>query len=371
MKQVRVNMRSVANTAKARSETRNGREVIVVPSATLPDDVVMNNIRYPAEEIGKSFASLNRTPAPLGHPMIGNSFISARDPEGINIGYIGAWNENPRREGGRVLLDKVIDVEVANRTDGGKRVLAAINEGAPVHTSTGLLCELEPAMNGDGFEYTARNIIFDHDAILLDSEGAATPAQGVGMLVNGSQIEVINSAIEWADRDLDWAVTSVVDALERREKAGLVDRIKTALLGAFTPLRETSATGKEADMTDVNQFNELSAKVNALTESVSKIGETIANAVAAAVKPLTDNLDAMQANEAAKVEAEKAELVAKVVKANLLSEGAAKELTVNALKELAAKAAPGTAAALNGAAAPSNPADEFAGYDFNALIEVK
>lgn len=111
--QVRVNIRTLANTAAIRREKRNGRDVIIVPSATMPDDVVMNDILYPAAEIAKSFKSLERTPAPLGHPTINGAFVSARDPESINLGWIGAWNENVRQEDGRVLLDKVIDVEVA------------------------------------------------------------------------------------------------------------------------------------------------------------------------------------------------------------------------------------------------------------------
>jgi len=136
MKRVQVNIQSVANVKAARREKRNGRDVVIVPSATLPDNIVMNGIRYPADEIEKSYVSLNRTPAPLGHPMINGNFISARDPEGINIGYIGAWNENVRRENGRVFLDKVIDVDVANRSAGGKAVLAAIDAGEAIHTST-------------------------------------------------------------------------------------------------------------------------------------------------------------------------------------------------------------------------------------------
>ena len=44
--QVRVNIRCLANTAAIRREKRNGRDVIVVPSATMPDDVIMNGIRY-------------------------------------------------------------------------------------------------------------------------------------------------------------------------------------------------------------------------------------------------------------------------------------------------------------------------------------
>lgn len=174
MPQVRVNVRTLANTKAVRKEKRNGRDVVIVPSATLPDDIIMNGIKYPAAEISKSFAGLNRTPAPLGHPMINGKFVSARDPEGLNIGYIGAWNENVRRENGRVFLDKVIDVEVANRSQGGKDVLAAIEKGEPVHTSTGLLANLEAVTNAADHKHIARNIEFDHDAILLGEVGAAT-----------------------------------------------------------------------------------------------------------------------------------------------------------------------------------------------------
>ena len=86
MPQTRVNIRSVANTALVRTETRNGRKIMIIPSATLPDDVVMNGIKYPAQEIANSFKTLERTPAPFGHPLVNGKFVSASDPEGINLG---------------------------------------------------------------------------------------------------------------------------------------------------------------------------------------------------------------------------------------------------------------------------------------------
>lgn len=350
--QVRVNVRALANAGAIRREKRNGREVIIVPSATLPDDVVMNDILYPAAEIARSFKSLERTPAPLGHPTINGKFVSARDPEGINIGWIGAWNENVRQEKGRVLLDKVIDVARANESEGGRRVLAALDKAEPVHTSTGLVCLLEAA-NGDvAHKFVAREIAFDHDAILLDEEGAATPEQGVGMMVNaaGQEIEVINSVLEDADRELDWAVESAVRALKKREEAPsqqpLLERIRTALIEAFRGTeRDTSTNHKEHDMTvSKEQFDALSAEVKTLSEAVSKVGDTVAEAVANAVKPLTDNLAEVQNAQKAKDEAELADLREKIVKANLLAKDEAEELTLNAARALAKKAEPGQAA---------------------------
>jgi len=370
--QVRVNIRSVVNAAQIRKEKRNGRDVIIVPSATLPDDVVMNGILYPADEIEKSFKGLERTPAPLGHPRINGKFVSARDPEGINLGWIGAWNENLRRENGRVFLDKVIDVEIASRSEGGKAVLAAIEKAEPVHTSTGLLALLEAANGEVDYKHIAREIEFDHDAILLGEDGAATPEQGVGMLVNrkGDQVEVevINSSLEDAfDQEIDWAGARLVEAVRRKADASrwqeLKDRILEAL-GLSRSERSPTQNQKEDDMAvSEEQFSALSAEVKTLSESIGKIGDTVgaavANAVATAVKPLVEAQEALANQQKAKDEAELEDLRGKIVKANLLDDDAAKELTLNAARALAKKAEPGSAAPILNGYRPGGDAPSF------------
>lgn len=354
-KTVRVNVTTLANAAAVRREKRNGRDVVVVPSATLPDNVVMNGIMYPGDEIAKSFKLLEDTPAPLGHPKINGKFVSARNPEGINVGWIGAWNTNVRQENGRVLLDKVIDVEVANRSEGGKAVLAAIEAGGPIHTSTGLLCKLE-AVNGEEHKHVARSIVWDHDAILLNEIGAATPDKGVGMLVNAEgqdeEIEVVNSSLtDDADREIDYAGARLVEALTRRENLGVWERMKTAILDAVRGSeRETTLNNQENDMAvSEEQFSALSQKVNALSESMDKIGDTIGAAVTNAVKPLVDAQAEMVANQKAKDDAEKADLEAAVVKANVLDADTAKATPLATLRVLVANAKPKAAAPLNGA----------------------
>lgn len=358
MTQVRINITSIANASKVRKETRDGRALIIVPSATLPDNVIMNGVLYPAEEIAKSFRGLERTPAPFGHPKLNGKYISARDPVAINQGYIGAWNENVRREGGRVLLDKVIDVEVANRTEDGKKVLAAIEAGGPIHTSTGLLAKMEPVTNSKTHTKIARGYVFDHDAILLNEEGAATPDQGVGMLVNAEgqeeDIEVINSSLtDAADQEIDWAGTRLVEALRRRESLGTWDRMKTAIMDVLSgSARETSVVNQENDMSvSQEQFNALSAEVKTLADSLKPeaLATAIGNAVTTAMKPVTDSLEAVANAQKAKDEAELKGLVDKIVTANLLEEPVAKELTLNAARALASGIKPGKAAPLNGA----------------------
>lgn len=348
--QIRVNITTTVNKAAIRREKRNGRDVIIVSSATMPDDVIMNGVKYPAAEIKKGFSTLERSPAPFGHPTINGEFVSAKDPEGLNLGWIGAWNENVRQEGGRVLLDKVIDVARANESEKGKAVLAAIDAGEPVHTSTGLLCMLDNAED-DTHKNVARALHFDHDAILLEEEGAATPEQGVGMMVNskGEKIRVVNSIYEDAERDMDWAVEQLARALDKRDRVTVLERIKAAILGAVAPARdETSTNGSEDDM-DKDQIETLSNQVNGLVEAQAGLGAVIANAVKEALKPLTDSLEATALANKAKDDAELEVLRTKIVNANMMGKEAADTLSLAAARELAKTAEPGKAYSLNSA----------------------
>ena len=195
----RVNVRVAVNAASIRREQHNGREHIVVPSFTLPDGVVMNNGLYPKEEIDKAYEGLEGTLAPLSHPMVDGDYVSARQPEAINAYHVGAWNRNVQRVGNRVAIEKWIDVEFAKNSESGRALLSAIDKGEPIHTSTGIFLDREMTPNADGYGWIARNMMFDHDAILIGETGAATPADGVGMMVN--KTFVINSAVPVANED--------------------------------------------------------------------------------------------------------------------------------------------------------------------------
>lgn len=195
----RVNVRVAVNAASIRREQHNGREHIVVPSFTFPDGVVMNNGLYPKEEIDKAYEGLEGTLAPLSHPMVDGDYVSARQPEAINAYHVGAWNRNVKRVSNRVAIEKWIDVEFAKNSENGRALLSAIDKGEPIHTSTGIFLDREMTPNADGYGWIARNMMFDHDAILIGETGAATPADGVGMMVN--KTFVINSAIPEVNED--------------------------------------------------------------------------------------------------------------------------------------------------------------------------
>jgi hypothetical protein len=59
---IHVHVRCAVNQAGIREDVRHGRKVKIVPSATMPDDIVMNGIKYPADEIARSYNSLERAP---------------------------------------------------------------------------------------------------------------------------------------------------------------------------------------------------------------------------------------------------------------------------------------------------------------------
>lgn len=367
--QVRVNVKTRVNQQMIRREKRNGRDVIIVPSATLPDDVIMNNIKYPAEEIENSYRTLNQTPAPLGHPQgPDGEFISALDPEAINGFYIGAFNANARRENGRVYVDKIIDVEMANSLERGRRVLEAIEKGEPIHTSTGLLCNIEEAGEGDGCEYIARNILFDHDAILMDEPGAATPEQGVGMLVNkardkaGKQIDVFNVDIsDMYDNEIDSLGMELMRAVQRREDVSAWARMKSAVLEVLgRPARETETEANgDSEMTEVSQeqFDELSAKVNGLAEQLD--GLDFKAALNEALAPLNEAVEAIQNKDKAAAEAKHKALVERVVNKSMLDEETAKETPSAALEAMLANEQTHFAAPIHGGFTPNGDAVKY------------
>ncbi len=202
---------------------------IVVSSATLPDDIVMNGALYPAEVIAADFQLFEDTLAPIEHPVDSDGqFIPAASPIAIHNFHGGAFNRNVRREGGRVYIDKFINIEEAGKTERGRHLLERIEEletndnARPIHTSVALLAQVEdlpePMANAQGLKYTriVRKMIPDHDAILLDSVGAAQPRQGVGMAVNkkGQEFTVNQFHIN-ADQSFDEKRTAIMTALEK------------------------------------------------------------------------------------------------------------------------------------------------------------
>lgn len=214
MKLSSIHVKSLAiNAANISTETIDGDEHIVIRGVVpVVDDVVMNGGLYPAAEINKSYMSIEGNPMPLQHPKIGNEYVSASNPRAVNKFHVGAWAENVRKDGDRVVMDMKINKRYASATENGKRVLTRIEEmqanssAEPIHVSTGLLLSREQnkgKSKGKSYSWVARNMRFDHVAILLDEPGAATPDDGVGIFVNAD-----NSTEEIETETVDLASAS-------------------------------------------------------------------------------------------------------------------------------------------------------------------
>ena len=378
MTKIRVNIRSVVNHASVREELDvNGRMCIVVPSKTLPDDVVMNDIKYPAAEIAKAFNTLEGTPAPMGHPIVRGQYVGVGHSEAYPF-ISGAINRNVKRVDGVVHLEKWIDKEYATRNH--PALIEAINKKQPIHTSTGLILERIPVANNDGYKYEAHNMVFDHDAILLNEVGAATPDQGVGVFVNsaGDQYEVVNSvlsddsadstrtAIQMALPDHAWlddydettAVYDADDGVKLAQTYTITDGVALLTGEPYNVKRKTVwervvAAFKPKPVQVENKMDEeLKALLTANSDAVAKIADAVTK-LSADVEAVKSAQDA--AGEAAAVAANAAMADKRKVVAEKLGEVVANALQGEALDAAHAKlqtAATVVAGAVNSSADP-------------------
>ena len=390
-----VNISSLVVNSDIRTETIEGVEFTVIPSRTLPKDVVMNSILYSEEEVEAAISTLDMSPVTIGHPVVNGKFAPASDPiSQAAYGILGAHNRvKGKTDDGRWVVEKLIPTEQLQNTERGKKLAEAIKHKRPIHTSTGVYLTKEPeiGVNAMGQEYTSRAKIdrFDHDAILLNERGAATPEQGVGIFVNakgeseetevmyvnlssgddfsmssnGMRLKIQEAAQKQFADDDEWLYVEdfnetkaiichkqkqfaveykmvgddieFVGELKKVESAGfkftevigrIVDKMISVVKSEPSDGSQTVNSNREGNEVDETKVQEMIA--NALAAQEAKSAEVIKQAIDGAV------VAALAANAQTQAEAEKAQLVEQVVNAKLLPEEAAKECGVTALKAM-------------------------------------
>lgn len=187
----RVHILSAVNAANI---SKSGGTYTIANVCGAVDDLVMNGMLYPGDQLAAGAASLEGKPAPAGHPKnSAGQFISASNGEALLSAYAGAICRNARHEGGRTLVDVVVnEAQAKAHPDGAKlieRLDAAItgNNAEPIHVSTGVLVRPITAngeSRGKKYQRIATNLEYDHLAFLLNERGAGTPEEGVGMFLN-------------------------------------------------------------------------------------------------------------------------------------------------------------------------------------------
>jgi len=351
VKVYQVNVTTKVNNQSIRRETYNGKEHWILPSYTLPANVIMNGGLYTAEQIDKHYEGLEGTLAPLGHPEVNGQFVSAFSPEGINQGHVGAWNRNAKKAGNRIYVEKWIDIEVAKQSEKGRELIdriEAIERGEdvpPIHTSIAVFLErLEPneEQKQMGAEWVADIKSVDHDAILLHEVGAATPEQGVGMMVNADQAVTLKpvankTAMDGesfrrkeklldqaarkrfvnSDDDYSWVAdftdTQAIilingeamvytysregDTITFEDNGTPVQREESWVTMAMnTAKRFIPFFGKQDNPATNQQEGDMPLTPEEKQELITEIGKGLAANVAEAVKPIADSLNDLKAN---------------------------------------------------------------------------
>lgn len=371
----RVNISTEVKSASIREELYNNRLFIVLPSKTLPDNIVMNEMLYPAAEIAAGFKSLEGTQAPLGHPVVNGEYVSASHPEAY-LHNVGAFNKNVRRENGSVYIEKWIDKAYAEKV--APELMRAINAGEPISTSTGLTCNRK-AVTGKPYKWIAEDMVFDHDAILLHDTPAAGVEQGVGMLVN--QEFVINSVLDQSESEMrevlaaalpadawlvDYSDDTLVYDLNGVDHAvgyTVSDGVVTLDESAYTVKRKTiweRITGALGNSNPV-QVNKMDEEMKAMLTANAAAAEANAEAIktlASSVAKVADAVEAIQDEQAkqAEITANAALAEKRAIVAQSLGEVVANALDGEALDAAIAKCQ--TAADVKGGF-QTNSAGEF------------
>jgi len=306
------------------------------------DDIVMNNGLYPADELAQSYESLSGVPAPIGHPQDDQgNYISAMRGEGLRNAYAGVTVENARKDGERYLVDLEINEAQSAAHPDGQRMIEAINSGESVHVSTGLMLQRQPEdgiSRGKRYKWRATNMQFDHLAILLDAEGAATPEQGVGILANCAELYVNLDEYE-AER------ISLPDESEQRIANSILDKLRGLFSFSYNQHHAqsmpTSEDSGESEMNEEQVKALIADAVQGLATNADMDDKD------KKIAKLEDELNAIKKKYEANEASEKAALVEQINSATGATKESLEGMEVNALRTWAETLKPGTATAVN------------------------
>jgi hypothetical protein len=177
--------------------TRNakleGREYIVCPMVMGVEGVLAGNNGpglYLGEDWAKFSTAWDHKPIVVYHPEIAGKGVTACSPAIMNQQKIGlVLNTRWDSKSSKLRAEAWIDKDRAQEVD--KRVIEAIQTNSMMEVSTGLFCDQEVnhgLHKGRKYEWIARNHRPDHLAVLPDQIGAASIADGAGLLQLNSSL---------------------------------------------------------------------------------------------------------------------------------------------------------------------------------------
>lgn len=314
----------ISNTNKATVTKKDGVYNIKGIPITV-NNSTMNRVLYPEDENAKGMPTMNGKPLSMSHPSNEDGQnVSIFSPEGIDF-YSGGKVSQTYSKNGVWYADADINEKRLKATEQGEYFANRLDDGLPIGVSTGLFFEANNE-SGDGYDMIARNMSFDHLALLHESEQPAGGDATV-MRFNGEDVDVVNFD------DFEPVVTNDKKGLY----AWLESKIDTLITKRYNKQDENiNVNENEVPEMDETKFKELLQANN--TEQKTELATIIANAVNEAVTPLKEKLSTLESAVTANADKEKADLVAKVNKLELgLPESAITAMNTDELNSVLAK----------------------------------
>lgn len=182
---------------KTRYAELEGKKHLVVPMVMLTEGVhegSQGKILYTKEELSSVPDAWNGKPIVLYHPTINGKGVSACKPEIFNSRKLGTIFNT--KFDGRLPSEAWLDVDACNKHD--KSIITRVENGEMVELSTGLWSENEEKegeWNGEKYTAIARNLKPDHLALLPESKGACSIADGAGLNRNEVSFDSVRALL--------------------------------------------------------------------------------------------------------------------------------------------------------------------------------
>lgn len=177
-------------SGRVRREELQGKQYLVVPMTLIVPGVLngsMGPLLYSRNEINKDPHIWNGVPIVVNHPIdnASSEHVGARDPDVLN--KIGIGQVFHAKGGNKLKAEGWFDIEATRKVN--NQLLVDIQAGKRIELSTGLFtdnikAEPEATFNGVPYDAIATNFKPDHLAILPDTIGASSLADGAGVNVN-------------------------------------------------------------------------------------------------------------------------------------------------------------------------------------------
>jgi hypothetical protein len=264
----------------------HGRDHLVVPVTLIVPGVLNGSqgpLYYPPEEVGKDPAIWNGIPVVVNHPIKDGKHLSARTPdvlESQGVGHLFATKAN-----GKLQAEAWIDTARAQKVD--NRLLPILENGRSVESSTGVFVEEEPAAQnaaheGKPYRAIARNYRPDHLAVLLDTTGACSVADGCGLNVNEETKQTIWGKLAALVGMTSNTKTATKAASTKKESEKMNAQDRTKMIEFIVA---NCGWCDEADRPALNELSE--EKLTAMHDEI-KAGKAERELVANATKGFTD-----------------------------------------------------------------------------------